>query len=70
MTSNPSKVPMPANAEADSMESAANILDQRMRGIEGGVRVEIVKRMRAMVDKDPEAFVRGMRGFLHQDRSD
>jgi hypothetical protein len=39
-------------------------------GIRGSVQQEIVNRIRKMVDKDPQAFVRGMRGLLHQGRSD
>lgn len=39
-------------------------------GIKGSVQQEIVNRIRKMVDKDPQAFVRGLRGLLHQGQPD
>lgn len=68
MTPPPSDLPAVPGEEESGFEQAASMLEHGIRGIEGGVRVEIVKRMRAMVDKNPEAFVRGMRHFLHDGR--
>jgi len=46
------------------------LFDKGPGGIQGSVQQEIVNRIRKMVDKDPAAFVKGMRGLLHQGRTD
>jgi hypothetical protein len=43
-------------------------IDTALRGVEGKVRKAIVSRLRALVDKNPEAFVRNMRVWMSQGR--
>ncbi len=45
-------------------------IDTALRGVEGKVRKAIVARLRALVDKNPEAFVRNMRVWMADGRSD
>lgn len=48
---------------------APDDIDTALRGVEGKVRKAIVTRLRRLVDKDPEAFVRNMRVWMDQGRS-
>ncbi|MBI3515310.1 MAG: hypothetical protein HY060_14800 [Proteobacteria bacterium] len=45
-------------------------LDTALRGVEGKVRKAVVTKLRNLVDKNPEAFVRNMRVWMDQGRSD
>ncbi|MEJ0069453.1 MAG: hypothetical protein WDO24_12805 [Pseudomonadota bacterium] len=45
-------------------------LDTALNGVEGKVRKAIVTKLRALVDKDPAAFVRHMRSWMDQGRAD
>jgi hypothetical protein len=45
-------------------------LDTALRGVEGKVRKSVVAKLRKLVDKNPEAFVRNMRVWMDQGRSD
>jgi len=49
---------------------ASDDLDTALRGVEGKVRKAVVSRLRRLVEKDPEAFVRNMRVWMDQGRSD
>ena len=42
----------------------------QLRGVQGKVRQAIVSKLRKLVEKDPEAFVRGMRTWMDQGRTD
>jgi hypothetical protein len=48
---------------ADDVETA-------LRGVEGKVRQQIVTKLRQLVDRDPAAFVRNMRSWMGEGRSD
>jgi hypothetical protein len=50
--------------------STPDDLDTALRGVEGKVRKAIVTKIRQLVDRDPEAFVRNMRVLLNAGRSD
>lgn len=50
--------------------SGADDVETALRGVEGKVRQAIVTKIRALVDKNPEAFVRNMRALLNEGRSD
>lgn len=41
-----------------------------LHGVQGKVRQAIVNKLRRLVEKDPEAFVRGMRTWMDQGRHD
>ena len=56
---------VPAGAGGDNPH-----LDTALRGVEGKVRKAIVTKLRNLVDKNPEAFVRNMRVWMDQGRSD
>ncbi len=43
-------------------------LDTALRGVEGKVRKAVVTKLRDLVDKNPEAFVRNMRVWMDQGR--
>lgn len=47
---------------------APDDIDTALRGVEGKVRKAIVTRLRKLVEKDPEAFVRNMRVWMGQGR--
>ena len=49
---------------------APDEVDTALRGVEGKVRKAIVSKLRRLVEKDPEAFVRNMRVWMDQGRSD
>lgn len=51
-------------------ESTNAELDTALAGVEGKVRSSVVNKLRKLVDKNPDAFVRGMRTLLHSGRSD
>ena len=53
-----------------STGSAAEDIDTALRGVEGKVRKQIVAKIRQLVDRDPQAFVRNMRVLLHDGRSE
>lgn len=53
-----------------SSGSAAEDIDTALRGVEGKVKNAIVTKIRQLVDRDPQAFVRNMRVLLHEGRSD
>jgi hypothetical protein len=50
--------------------SGANDVETALRGVEGKVRQQIVTKIRKLVDRDPQAFVRNMRVLLHEGRND
>jgi hypothetical protein len=50
--------------------SRADDIDTALRGVEGKVRKAVVTKLRQLVDRDPEAFVRNMRVWMDQGRSD
>jgi hypothetical protein len=52
-----------AGGGADDVETA-------LRGVEGKVRQQIVTKLRQLVDRDPAAFVRNMRSWMGEGRSD
>ena len=56
---------VPAGAAGDNPD-----LDTALRGVEGKVRKAIVTKLRNLVDKNPEAFVRNMRVWMDQGRTD
>jgi hypothetical protein len=41
-----------------------------LAGVQGKVRQAIVQKLRKLVDKDPAAFVRGMRTWINEGRTD
>jgi hypothetical protein len=43
-------------------------LETALNGVQGKVRQAIVAKLRALVDKDPAAFVRNMRSWMNQGR--
>ena len=49
---------------------ASDDIDTALRGVEGKVRKAIVEKLRKLVDRDPEAFVRNMRTWMDQGRTD
>jgi hypothetical protein len=53
-----------------SSGTPADDIDTALRGVEGKVRKAIVTRLRRLVDRDPEAFVRNMRVWMDQGRTD
>lgn len=55
---------------AQGASTTSDDLDTALRGVEGKVRKAIVTKIRALVDKNPEAFVRNMRVLLNEGRSD
>ena len=61
----PGRAVVPADAGGDNPD-----LDTALRGVEGKVRKAIVTKLRNLVDKNPEAFVRNMRVWMDQGRSD
>ncbi len=54
---------VPAGGGSDDIDTA-------LRGVEGKVRKAVVEKLRRLVDRDPEAFVRNMRTWMDQGRSD
>ncbi len=56
-----------AQAAADKGEKD---FDTALAGVEGKVRKAIVTKLRALVDRDPAQFVKGMRTWMHQGHSD
>ncbi len=54
---------VPAGGGSDDIDTA-------LRGVEGKVRKAVVEKLRQLVDRDPEAFVRNMRTWMDQGRSD
>jgi hypothetical protein len=42
----------------------------QLAGVQGKVRQAIVQKLRKLVDKDPAAFVRGMRTWINEGRTD
>ena len=54
----------------DSGGAAEGELETALRGVEGKVRNAIVVKLRALVDRDPAAFVRNMRTWMDQGRTD
>ena len=53
-----------------STGSAAEDLYTALRGVEGKVQKAIVTKIRQLVDRDPQAFVRNMRVLLNAGRTD
>ncbi|HUA54085.1 MAG TPA: hypothetical protein VMB81_18050 [Candidatus Sulfotelmatobacter sp.] len=51
-----------------SSGGASDDIDTALRGVEGKVRKAIVERLRKLVEKNPEAFVRNMRVWMDQGR--
>jgi hypothetical protein len=51
-------------------QGGADDVETALRGVEGNVRKAIVTKIRALVDRDPAAFVRNMRVLLNEGRSD
>jgi hypothetical protein len=45
-------------------------IETALNGVQGKVRQAIVSKLRALVDKDPAAFVRHMRAWMGEGRSD
>ena len=56
---------VPAGAAGENAD-----LDTALRGVEGKVRKAVVTKLRNLVDKNPEAFVRNMRVWMDQGRAD
>ena len=50
--------------------SGATDIETALNGVQGKVRRAIVEKLRKLVDKDPEAFVRNMRAWMGEGRSD
>jgi flagellar biosynthesis/type III secretory pathway M-ring protein FliF/YscJ len=44
--------------------------DTALRGVQGKVRKAVVSKLRRLVEQDPEAFVRNMRGWMAEGRTD
>ncbi|MDX2103406.1 MAG: hypothetical protein SF002_12815 [Alphaproteobacteria bacterium] len=66
-----SKPPVPASsarppAPAVMDDDPNDPVGVALRGVNGKVKNAVVTKIRTLVDKDPEAFVRGMRQFLYQ----
>jgi flagellar biosynthesis/type III secretory pathway M-ring protein FliF/YscJ len=59
-------VAQPASGSADADIDAATAL----HGVQGKVRQAVVNKLRQLVDRDPEAFVRGMRSWMAEGRQD
>lgn len=60
--------PMPApGAERDPL---AEEIEMKLRGVDGGVRVALVKQINKLVEKNPQAFVSNMRNWMNQGRHD
>ena len=55
---------------AQASSGASDDIDTALRGVEGKVRKAVVTKLRQLVDRDPEAFVRNMRSWMNQGRSD
>ena len=54
-----------------AMEGGSNTeLETALNGVQGKVRQAIVSKLRRLVEKDPEAFVRNMRTWMDQGRTD
>ena len=45
-------------------------IETALNGVQGKVRRAIVEKLRKLVDKDPAAFVRNMRSWMGEGRSD
>ena len=45
-------------------------IETALNGVQGKVRRAIVDKLRKLVDKDPAAFVRNMRSWMGEGRSD
>lgn len=45
-------------------------LEMRLSGVSGGVREEVVKRLRKLAAENPQAFANGMRVLLRDGMSD
>jgi hypothetical protein len=45
-------------------------IDTALNGVQGRVRKAVVAKLRQLVDRDPAAFVRNMRVWMDQGRSD
>jgi len=58
--------PQPTGGNLESDLDAAT----HLAGVQGRVRQAIVQKLRKLVDKDPEAFVRGMRTWINEGRTD
>jgi hypothetical protein len=54
-----------------AMEGGGNAdLETALNGVQGKVRQAVVNKLRQLVDKDPAAFVRNMRAWMGEGRSD
>jgi hypothetical protein len=47
-----------------------NEVEIRLSKVDGTVKATVVNKLRKMIEKDPEQFVKGMRHFLHQGARD
>lgn len=61
---NPNNLPVPYSPPAATEQVEAD-LDRALNGVEGKVRNSVVMRLRKLVDQDPQAFVSGMRRWMH-----
>jgi hypothetical protein len=51
-------------------EDMLNEVEIRLSKVDGTVKASVVNKLRKMIEKDPEQFVKGMRHFLHQGARD
>lgn len=63
-----SRPPMPAPPPPAEKDAFAEELEMKLRGVDGSVRASLVKQINKIVEKNPEAFVRNMRNWIHEGR--
>ncbi len=60
--------PMPNPPAVSDRDAFADELEMKLNGVDGSVRGGLVKQINKMLEKNPEAFVKGMRSWLHEGR--
>jgi hypothetical protein len=60
MANPPARVPG-TPAETDPLAAE---LEMKLRGVDGGVKASMVGKLRQMVEKNPQAVMQSMRGWL------
>ncbi len=61
--------PMPNPPAAPDRDAFADELEMKLNGVDGSVRGALVKQINKILEKNPEAFVKSMRHWLHEGRA-
>jgi len=44
----------------------SNEVEMKFSNVDGSVRASVVNKLRRLIDKNPEQFVKGMRRYMHE----